>query len=188
MPRLLVIDTETGGFNPYRHSILSLGAVCWRPGKSLDRIELFILEPKLTYTKRALKVNKISIEWLRQNGVDPSEAVRQFNSFLENNFAKQLLTNKINLSGHNVNFDVGFLRRLYRKAGVKFEDFFSYRVLDTASIIRYLNLIGKISLPSASLDDAIKFFNIKAKAKMRHSALEDARVTAILLNKLIALV
>ena len=188
MQKLLVIDTETGGLNPYRHSIFSLGAVCWRHGKSLERIELLILEPKLTYTKRALKVNKINLEDHRKKGLKPAEAVTRFNRFLEKNFSKVLLHSKITLAGHNVSFDVGFLRRLYRRAEANFDEFFSHRVLDTASIIRFLNLTGKISLASASLDKAIKHFNIKIEPKKRHTALGDAEATAKLLNKLFQII
>lgn len=187
MFKLLVIDTETGGLDPSEHSILSLGAVCWREGDLVDELEIFISEPQIVCTERALKEHRIDIEWLSEQGSEPREAVIEFNQFLERNFDRLKSGEKISLAGHNVGFDINYLKRLYKLAGSEseYERLFSHRTLDTASIIRFLYLAGRISLSSAALSDAIEYFDIELDPEERHTAIGDARATANLLTKLI---
>lgn len=90
--------------------------------------------------------------------------------------------------GHNLFFDVSFLRRLYRQAGIAFDPVFSHRLTDTAAIIRFLVLAERLPLTGASSTEAFDFFHIPFNSDRRHTALEDARTTALLLNKLIEVV
>ena len=57
----LVIDTETGGFDPNKFSILSIGAVIWRPFEIVSTKEILIAEPEIQYEEEALSVNNIDI-------------------------------------------------------------------------------------------------------------------------------
>ena len=66
-----------------------------------------------------------------------------------------------------------------------FGDYFSYRVLDTASILKYLFYKGVVNEEISSLDKAIGYFDITIDN--RHSALSDATVTAKLFSKLLEL-
>jgi DNA polymerase III epsilon subunit-like protein len=91
---------------------------------------------------------------------------------------------KIILAGHNLHVDLGFLRRLYGSAGLSHEPYFSHRVLDTAGVLRFLYLAGRLPVASASLGDALKHFGIESASSVRHTAIGDATLTAQLLNKL----
>lgn len=188
MRKLLVIDTETGGLDPTMHSILSVGAVVWDGGRLVDSFEAFIVEPELVVDSRALDVNRIDLDWHRAHGLSPVDAIKALQFFLERHFGDPRTSGKIPLAGHNVSFDVGFLKRLYRLGNVNFEEVFSHRVLDTAGIIRFLVLARKLDLPEGSSTEAFKYFDIEIEAGKRHTALGDARATAILLSKLIGLV
>lgn len=182
MHELLIVDTETGGVDPREFSVLSLAAVVWRGGRIEGEFDVFIAEPELKSEPEAMAINRIDLGWLRRHGVPPAEAVERFHAFLRANLGGTPADKKISLVGHNVNFDVGFLRRLYSFTGHRYEDYFSHRVMDTASIIRFLILAGKLPLENASLSAALEFFGIKVEKWERHTALADARATAELLN------
>lgn len=186
MSRLIVFDTETGGTDPSVHSILSLGAVVWEDGRLDAEFNVLILESELSLTKRAMEINHIDIAEHKKQALAPAAAMERFRAFLEKNFAEELRSkDKITLAGHNVNFDVGFLRRLCRLAGVNFEEMFSHRVMDTAGVVRFLNLAGKLKLSGAGSSEAFQHFGIEVPPEDRHTALGDAKATAVLLTKLI---
>ncbi len=189
MTKLLVIDTETGGLDPSTHSILSVGAIVWEDGKLRDAIEIYVLEQKLQVDSKAMEINRIDLPWLQQHGVSPVDAVKQLLDFIGKNFKEcRVSREKIAIVGHNVNFDVGFLKRLFNLAGQDYEEVFSHRVLDTAGILRFLSLAGKISIPSAGSTAAFDYFHIDIKSSERHTALADARATGQLLTKLVELI
>jgi DNA polymerase III epsilon subunit-like protein len=189
MTRLLVVDTETGGVDPQIHSILSLAAVVWDDGKILAEFEVLIAEPVLAVTARALEINGIDLVEHCKQAVAPIGAWAQFQSFLWQNLTEELASaHKITLVGHNVNFDVGFMKRLFRLTGVAFEDVFSHRVIDTAGLLRFLTLAQRLKLSGASSTEAFESFGIAVPKGRRHTALGDARATAQLLSKLIDVV
>lgn len=188
VPRLLIVDTETGGLDPQKHSILSLGAVVWDSGVSIDIFEALIVEPEIVADTEAIIVNKIDLDAHRLNGITPSEAVKQFMAFLDKNFGILGERAKIDLVGHNISFDAGFIRRLFSLAGTDFESCFSHRVLDTAGILRFLILAGKLPIKGAGLDEALAHFKIIVQRDKRHTALGDAVATAQLLNELLKIV
>ena len=84
-----------------------------------------------------------------------------------------------------MNFDINFLKQLFERNEFNFGDYFSYRVLDTASILKYLFYKGVVNEEISSLDKAIGYFDITIDN--RHSALSDATVTAKLFSKLLEL-
>lgn len=186
--KLLVIDTETGGLDPSRYSILSLGAVVWEGGALGETFEVFVAEPDPAVEPEAMGVNGIDLAWLKEHGAAPREAVGLFQLFVERNFGGEGRGGKIQLAGHNVSFDVGFLKRLYRLAGSGYDEVFSHRLLDTASVINFLIVAGRLPPGRTGLGPALKHFGIEVEAGRRHTALGDALATARLLNKTVELV
>jgi DNA polymerase-3 subunit epsilon len=189
MTKLLVIDTETGGLDPERHSILSLAAVVWEDGNPKGEIEILIAEPDLSVTAQALEVNRIDLVGHCRRAVAPSGAVMRLEAFLNVHFQQELAAGgQIVLVGHNINFDLGFLRRLYRLAGAEFPSLFSHRVLDTASILRFLSLVGRLPATAVASSGAFAHLGVSVPEEMRHTALGDARGTADMLTRLVELV
>jgi DNA polymerase-3 subunit epsilon len=135
--RLLFIDTETGGLNPDKHSLLSLAMVIWEDMEIIDSQELLINDGILSVTQEALLVNKIDIESHKQLAISPSLAMNEIFSFIRKHFP---LHRKITLAGHNVHFDVHFLRVFFSRNNKDFGKFFSHRIIDTSSILYYLYL------------------------------------------------
>jgi len=182
--KLLIIDTETGGTDPLVHSLLALGAVVWEDGRIVDREEFMISEPKISTDAEALSINRLDLAAVRHNGLSPSDAIVRLERFVSTHFEE---SEEVVLTGHNVSFDVGFLRRLYRLAGKPYWQRYSHRLFDTASVVRYLSIAGVIDVPNVRSDAAFKYFGISPETSKRHTALGDALATAQLVSRVLAL-
>jgi DNA polymerase III epsilon subunit-like protein len=187
MQRLVVIDTETGGLDPGKYSILSLGAAIWDNGHLIDEFEVLIAEPEIIVDPEAMRVNRIDLESHTLNSLCPEDAVDRFLAFLARNFGQRSREERIDLAGHNAHFDVEFAKRLFRQADAQLEDTFSHRILDTAAALRLFILADKLPVRNAGLNEALDFFGIRVPEKKRHTALGDAIATAHLLTKLVEL-
>ena len=181
--RLLFIDTETGGLNPNKHSLLSLAMVVWEDMKIIDSQELLVNDEKLSVTEEALSINKIDIEKHKQSAISSSQSIEEIFLFISKHFPEQ---RKITLAGHNVHFDVNFLRFFFFQNNENFSNFFSHRIIDTSSILYYLFLAGHLKHRAISSDEAFDLFEIKVEG--RHTALGDAIATAKLFTKLLYLI
>lgn len=181
--RLLFIDTETGGLDPGKHSLLSLAMVVWENGEIIDSEEILINDGLLSVTPEALTVNKIDMENHLRTAVSSSEGMEKILAFIGKHFAGR---GKITLAGHNVHFDVGFLKIFFTRNQRNFSDYFSHRIIDTSSILHYLYLAGRTRQKAVSSDDAFKLFEIRVEG--RHTALGDAVATAKLFTKLLHLI
>jgi DNA polymerase III subunit epsilon len=179
--RLLFIDTETGGLDPRKHSLLSLAMVIWEDNEIIDSQEILINDGILSVTKEALSINKIDIEKHKQSAISSSQAIEKMLLFIGKHFPGK---GKITLAGHNVHFDADFLRAFFSANNRDFSKYFSHRIIDTSSILYYLYLAGKIKQKAISSDEAFALFDIKVEG--RHTALGDAIATAKLFTKLLS--
>lgn len=186
--RLLVLDTETGGLDPSKFSILSVGAVIWDNGVLGQEIDLPIAEVPTVTDPQSLAINKIDPKIHVLTAIPVEQALTSFIGYLEENFPSLQKGEKITLVGHNVTFDVGFLRRFFRLGNRQYDDHFSHRTVDTATILKFLMLAGRVSLRSPSSTAAFDYFGIKIASRQRHTALADARATAELLNATLTLI
>lgn len=180
--KLLFIDTETGGLDEFKHSLLTIGLVYWEDGKVLDTKEIFISKEKYSYVQAALDVNKIDLDQLRKEGVSEIDAIKEIESFCEKNFGK----NKVTICGHNTAFDVNFIRELYRRNKESYTSRFNYRFLDTACILKFLYIKGKFKMDISTSDKAFEYFKIEVEENKRHTALGDAEATAKLFTLLLS--
>lgn len=184
--RLLVIDTETGGVDADVHSLLSLAAVVWHNGASEAEIQILVAESPLCVTPEALAINRINLVEHCSRALRPLDAGAALKKFLKDNFHEQLRrSQKIVLTGHNIGFDTTFLKRFCRLAEMRFDEYFSHRVVDTASILRFLSMANILPLSGAGLDEALRYFDIPVPDGERHTALGDARATSLLITRLL---
>jgi DNA polymerase-3 subunit epsilon len=187
MTRLLVIDTETSGLDPARHSVLALAAVVWDDGRITGSFETHVWEPEMEVDPESLAINQIDLQWLQREGHSPAAAVGAFEAFLDKAFPATKNNEKVRLVGHNLGFDLPFLKALYAKAGCEYARRFSHRSIDTASILGALIVAGRLGLPEAGSSAAFTYFGIAPATDRRHTALGDAIATAHLLTRLVEL-
>ncbi|MBR1424855.1 3'-5' exonuclease [bacterium] len=180
MTKLLFLDTETGGLNPDFHSLLSVGLVAWEDFKIIDKKEILLKEEHFKVNSSAMEVNGIDLEEHKKNAVEYNEGVKLINEFCKNNFE---IPPTITLVGHNINFDISFLKKLYKNSEIPYEQLFSHRTIDTSSILKYLYMTGNFDEDISSSDKAFNYFNIVASK--RHSALSDAVATTELFEQLL---
>ena len=174
---ILVIDTETGGLDPHTHSILSIGLASWC---GTDTREIFVLEPDLQTNPRYMEINSIDLDWIREHGVSTERACEQIDDFIA-----QLTHRPLTLAGHNISFDLAFLRRLYRLAGRAQPSAFSHRSLDTHSLLWLLAQQGHLPPQVCSSDGGFSYFDVTPPDELRHTALGDAIATRLMLRKLL---
>ena len=177
MCKLLFVDTETGGINPQKHSLLSVGLVAWEDHEIVAEKEILLTNTVIQFTPEALGINNIDFKSHFRNAVSPVKAKEIIIDFCAENFPND---EKITIAGHNVNFDVGFLKKLL---GQNYNKIFSHRTLDTSSVLKFLFVSKLLDEDLSSSDKAFDFFGVNIEK--RHSALGDAVGTARLFNKLI---
>jgi DNA polymerase III epsilon subunit-like protein len=184
--KFLVVDTETGGLDCENHSLLSIAGISWEPNGEVKPVfDLYVKENEIYAIDKALKINKIDLNEVKDRGFSPKQAVAQMRGHLDAHFG--FGRRPIQLVAHNAPFDLGFIRRLYRLAGEDFGADFRSRALDTCSILQFLMLSGKVEGFRASADTLFKTAGVTIAEKDRHTAFGDAMATAqslnIILNK-----
>jgi CRISPR-associated protein Cas2 len=182
--KLCVIDTETGGLDPLHNAIISLAAVVLEEGKPVAQLSILIADPSGTFEEQALKVNGFKKDEVLAQGVTPARAVALLTEF----YQKNKMPARITLVGHNVAFDIGFLRRLYTLAGVKgFDKLYNYGGLCTKSCALLLEQAGRATFASSSLANVCKGLGVPLGRETKHDAMEDALACAAVLEKMIGL-
>ena len=175
---IVVLDTETGGLNPDTTSILSFGA-CLLEDPTV-RTEVFIAESPYCVEAGARKVNGIDLVKHDAMAFPPVSAWNKIKMFLRQGGVT-------GVAGHNVAFDLGYMRRLHRLAGdeTPFDKIVGRRPLDTMIIAAFLKQTGRLpEEQKLGLTDLLAFYGIERDGA--HTALGDAVATAALLNTMIA--
>lgn len=161
MDSYVCIDLETTGLDPKRDKIIEIGAVKVEKGEITEEWNAFV-NPGRKLEKRIVELTGIRDGQLADAKKIP-EILPEFFEFLGDHV----------LLGHFVLFDFSFLK----KAAVNERLAFERQGVDTLKIARkYLK-----DLESRSLGTLCKYYGIPHTA---HRALEDARATAALFQKL----
>lgn len=193
MKKFFIFDCETGGTIP-EASLLSLsGVVTNHKLEVLDTINLKIKPNDSVYrlTANSIAINNINIVEHDKTALTEAEASNEFYNFVCKNSIGSEDSEKLIPTGHNVNFDIKFVKNHLLKPdiheGDKWERFFTYRSMDTAAVAQFLILAGKLpDTIDGSLKSLANFFDIDySKA---HDAEIDVEITLNVLKKLIGLV
>lgn len=178
--RLLFIDTETGGIDPQKHALLSIGLVVWESGVIIDSKEIFIKQGNKSITQKSLSINKIDCVKHNKQAVTPITAIKNILSFIKVHFGDE----KVTCAGHNVSFDVSFIKQMFKNNHRSFDNYFSYRLIDTSSILSFLYLANMVPYQINSSSKAFDYFGISVNG--RHTAIGDAIATVELFEKLLS--
>jgi len=177
---MIVIDVETTGLNPYKHSIISLGAVILKKNP-----ETFYEECRpydgAEITQKALEINGFTKDYIMNVNRSLKELCLDFLEWSSH-------TRNKTLAGHNISFDSNFLKHSFGLNGIEWH--FGYHYLDLHSIA-YAEFLKKgVKIPTRKgvsvlgLDTILKEVGIPKRIGI-HNALEDAKLTAELFYRLI---
>lgn len=179
--RLVCLDTETTGLYPYGRmrddgspgddQIIEYTLQVWNDGERAEAQTLRVWPVVRDAKRNPTGLIEVAPEVCKINGYDPATwgADRAFDWRDMSNL--QLLDGALVL-GHNVEFDLNFVRGEFLRHGVK-PPRWNYRTLDMQKIAGPLVALGVIS--SAGLGDLCDYFGISKEG--RHSSRGDVRMT-----------
>ncbi|MFT2722392.1 exonuclease domain-containing protein [Deinococcus sp. A31D244] len=170
---IIFVDVETGGLDPNRHGLLSIGLVYWNDGLICDNKIIFVDPEDKLIDDSAISVNGINMQKHILIALKKDKVIKEFSDFVAKCSEKPLL------GGHNTPFDAQFLNTY----GIELRDYFQYGFVDTKSIARAMIHAGILRNESTSLVSLCKHFGIDIENP--HEALSDAIATAKLYNSLL---
>lgn len=184
--RVMIMDTETGGLDPDKYSLLEVAAVVidLSTGEELDHFDAKHRLPSVKHYRtspKALEINKLTVEDCFENGVETGAICDKLVSMFKEHGC-------VAVGGQNFGFDIPFLaRRLFRVTDDEWRRTFSrqgrFNLLDTLPIARMLT--GILTTKNFKLESLVKAFGVDMSDVKGdyHSALKDTIATARLLYK-----
>ncbi|MGE6227578.1 exonuclease domain-containing protein [Paenibacillus chitinolyticus] len=187
--KILFVDTETGGVDPRKHSLLEVGLVAYEVGKGIiDSKEFYISHENYSVTEHAMKINNIDLSIAKDWGHKPHWATHKLLNFIEESF--DVIKSKDDrpiLGGHNVGFDKSFIEyQLFDASGYDMQKYISHRTIDVMSLLWGLHIAGKLPKEACYSAGANEYFGIKNEKA--HTALSDILATVQVYEKAIQLI
>ena len=185
---ILFIDTETTGTDPKKHGIIEIAAEFHVNGKKVSEFNTKFFGRNHQVSMGALKVNKGSIQGLLKLEAE-EKGVVEFVDWLLALDSREPIT----ICGHNVHFDISFIKALLDKYAIEeWDQAVSYRHLDTCSIGRFLIESGVLRTPigksGANLSNVATCLGINLAGRSLHTAKDDVALTAEVYYKMLELV
>jgi DNA polymerase III subunit epsilon len=176
---LVVIDIETTGINPFMNDVLSVALVSLN--SNAEPLEIHVNPGPTNWNKiAAANFERFRQVW-EETAVEPTAACEAIEKYIKRWWPGVAVTPV----GHNIGFDVAFLRKLAFQGGREQLSMVSHRALDTHTLLYLLYLKGELPENALSSDGALKYFGIEVSADKRHTALGDALATRSLLFRLL---
>lgn len=177
---MIVLDIETGGMVVGRNPLLSIGALEFENPSNSFYGECGGVREGQVIDPEALKINGFSEKKILSNKKSAGELIKEF--YL---WAKQITDRTI--GGHNISFDISFLEHEFGLAGVEWV--FGHRYIDLHSIMFSHFLQKRIKpvadgLSALSLTRIMEYLGVLV-VRGKHNALEDAKLTAECLSRII---
>ncbi len=172
----VVVDVETGGFNPKTDALLEIAAVIVSMGDNGD------LQPHetLSYHVKPFAGANIEAAALKVNGIDPwhplrpaldeKEALSRIFKSVREAMQASGCTRAV-LVGHNASFDHSFLYAAAERAGIKRNPFHPFSTFDTVTL-------AGVACGQTVLRRAAEAFGIPWDDQAAHSARYDTERTA----------
>jgi len=172
----VVVDVETGGFNPRTDALLEIAAVMIE----LDADGRFVPGETWRYHVKPFEGANLEPASLQVNGIDPHHPLRPA---LPEHDALQRIFREVRsairahdctraiLVGHNAFFDLHFLNAAIERCGIKRNPFHPFSSFDTATL-------GGIAYGQTVLSRIVEAAGMRWDSDSAHSAAYDARITA----------
>jgi ribonuclease T len=172
----VVVDVETGGFDPQRHALLEIAAVVIRmdadgwlkPGPVLASHVLPFIGAEMD--PRALAFNKIDPDHPFRDAVSERDALNRVLTPIRKAVTTQGCNRAI-LVGHNAHFDLGFVKAAVERSNYKRNPFHAFSVFDTVSL-------AGLAFGQTVLAKAVQAAGLQWNDDEAHSAIYDAQKTA----------
>jgi len=178
LDKTLFIDLETTGVDNSVNMITQIAAEYHVDGmvvaKFYEKLKA-VPNPQKSISLGALKITEQNLEDTMTEGEEESKAVIGFIDWL-----LQLDMKKAHLCGHNVNFDIGFIKTTLKAYNITgWDQVVSYRVEDTCSLARTMMKAGMLKEGSVSLGELANSLGVLIpKGEHLHNAATDVAVTA----------
>ena len=172
----VVIDVETGGFNPLTDALLEIAAVMLTLDEAgnLSRAETtrFHILPfeNANLEMASLEVNRIDPHHPLRPAIPERDALQRVFRDVRAALRESECTRAI-LVGHNAHFDLSFLNEAVKRTGIKRNPFHPFSVFDTATI-------SGVALGQTVLARAVRAAGMSWDPDAAHSAAYDAELTA----------
>ncbi len=171
----VVVDIETGGFDPTSNAILEIAiTLIEEENKKLIVGETFrhhiIPFEGSIVEKESLEFTKINLDHPLRNAVTESEALNDLFKIINKAKNKYECSRAI-LVGHNAHFDNSFLTESLKRNNIKKTPFHKFSVIDTVSL-------GVLATGQTVLARICDKLNIDYDNDEAHSAAYDTVVTA----------
>ena len=172
----VVVDLETGGFDPINNAILEIAATLI--GQN-DKYELVVLDTHryhidpyedLIVEQESLDFTKIKLDHPLRKAVSEKEALTELFKII-NKAKSEYSCSRAILVGHNAHFDLAFIKESIKRNNIKKSPFHPFSVLDTVSL-------GAIHTQQTVLARVCESLNIDYDSNEAHSAAYDAEITA----------
>lgn len=172
----VVVDVETGGFDPERDALLEIAVVCIR----MEADGLVHPEPYVSTHVQVFPGANIEPKSLEITGIDPDHPFRAAlpeREALEHVFKpvraamKAANCQRAVLVGHNAAFDLSFLNAAVRRSGHKRNPFHPFSCFDTVTL-------AGLAYGQTVLSRAVQAAGFEWNPAEAHSAVYDAERTA----------
>ena len=181
----VVVDLETGGFDPINNAILEIAVTLI--GQN-DKYELVVLDTHryhidpykdLIVEQESLDFTKIKLDHPLRKAVSEKEALTELFKII-NKAKSEYSCSRAILVGHNAHFDLAFIKESIKRNNIKKSPFHPFSVLDTVSL-------GAMHTQQTVLARVCESLNIDYDSNEAHSAAYDAEITAKVFCKIINL-
>lgn len=172
----VVVDLETGGFDPINNAILEIAVTLI--GQN-DKYELVVLDTHryhidpykdLIVEQESLDFTKIKLDHPLRKAVSEKEALNELFKII-NKAKSEYSCSRAILVGHNAHFDLAFIKESIKRNNIKKSPFHPFSVLDTVSL-------GAMHTQQTVLARVCESLSIDYDSNEAHSAAYDAEITA----------
>ena len=178
----VVVDIETGGFDPNTNAILEIAITLIEEKNNLfipGNTHRFHIKPfeGSVVEKESLEFTKIKLDHPLRNAVEEIEALKELFKII-NVAKKKYECSSTILVGHNAHFDKSFLDASVIRNNIKKTPFHKFSVIDTVSL-------GVLATGQTVLARICEKLSIDYDNDEAHSAAYDTRVTAEVFCKIV---
>ena len=180
----VVVDLETGGFDPKTNAILEIAATLIIKNEDTQLLDVgktyrYHIEPYegLVVEQESLDFTKINLNHPLRNAITEKDALEELFKIINSERTANGCSRAI-LIGHNAHFDHSFLTEAVSRNNIKKSPFHPFSVLDTVTL-------GALHTKQTVLARICDVLNIDYDSKEAHSAAYDSDITAKVFCKIV---